>query len=547
MEIQKFRDPDFIPNDEFCDMIDENNGDLNMLKFSSDGMITVIHLLDSSKLEYFIDNIKQTSNKFLKLAYFEYIKTSLVQDYHKLLNQFNLIPLYHEVALNILIQQNTRYDPSWLIIEFIKLAHRAKIPNQEMFDKIGEVLRLVINQDRNPRWILKKFINLEGRILKSAKIPDSVYEAIDYWVDEKFNGNITVDIPYTDDIIAFYKKMGMYEQIKSKKSIFCNKYLHFYQAEVDNEKWNEKRMDAMVQKHHFLIFKLEVIHKYNPENLDLINEVKLELGGISKLIPNLNEGGVLISGGGKIPGSKIDNFLNHFKNDSLEEIINKTIKFDYFLPEIPPNVSSSTGWLPTTYFAGTFVKKFSAGGQSNESGSSDIILKSAGYEVERDFKLFLFQELTKKFDKKDIKKTILAPINKSVIINQVSKKMFQDALQAYFDENYFTSIQTCIFQIESILKEICLDNSIEIIAIDDDRERQRTMKPLMQKLKEIVNKKTLTFINWLLLNEGEMFPKNYRHEIAHGLGTLDQYSEIYVKKNALSLILIYLSLSKYGD
>ena len=60
----------------------------------------------------------------------------------------------------------------------------------------------------------------------------------------------------------------------------------------------------------------------------------------------------------------------------------------------------------------------------------------------------------------DIKKTILAPINKSVIINQVSKKMFQDALQAYFDENYFTSIQTCIFQIESILKEICLDTNL---------------------------------------------------------------------------------------
>ncbi len=72
------------------------------------------------------------------------------------------------------------------------------------------------------------------------------------------------------------------------------------------------------------------------------------------------------------------------------------------------------------------------------------------------------------------------------------------------------------------------------------------MKPMIAKLNKIVNVKTLTFINWLLLSEGEMFPKNYRHEIAHGLSKLAQFNEIYTKKNALSLILIYLSLSKYG-
>ena len=546
MEIQKFQDPDFIPDTNFCNMIDENNRDLNFLKESFDGRITIIHLLESSKVEYFINLITHSPNKFLKLAYFEYIKPNLKEDYHKILNRLNLIPLYYEVALNILIQHNSRYDPCWLIVEFIKLAHRAKIPNQEMFDKTGEILGLIINQNRDPRWILKNFIDLEGGILKSANIPDSVYEAIDFWGDKKFYGNITVDIPFTDEIITFYEKLGMSEQIKKKKFIFCSKYLHFYQTKVENEEWNDKSMDSMVKKRHFLNFKLEVIQKYCSDKNGLLNEIKLEIGRISKSIPNLNDGSVLISGGGKISRNEINRLLDPFKDDSLEEIIRKTIKFDLFLPDIPLDVSSITGVFPTTYFAGTFVKKYSAGKQLNEAGSSDIVLKSASYELERDFKLFLFKKLLKKFDKNDLKIAILTPINNSVVINEVSKKMFHNALNAYFDEKYFISIHTSIFQIESILREICLKNSIEITVIEEDKERQRTMKPMIAKLNKIVNVKTLTFINWLLLSEGEMFPKNYRHEIAHGLSKLAQFSEIYTKKNALSLILIYLSLSKYG-
>ncbi len=160
--------------------------------------------------------------------------------------------------------------------------------------------------------------------------------------------------------------------------------------------------------------------------------------------------------------------------------------------------------------------------------------------------MFLFQRLTDKFDKDELFKTIISQVQNSEVINEMSIRMFQRSLKSYFNENYFDCIQSCVFQIESILREICIKNKIEAISIEEIKERYKTIGSLILKLREIVNERILIFIEWLLLDEEDQISKNYRNVIAHGLDSINQFNDIYTKANALSILLIYLSLSKYG-
>lgn len=543
-KVSKFNDPDFIPDDDFCDDINDDDPCLNMLKSTIDGVICFLH---SEKKEYYIKLIENSKNDFLKLVYFEYIKKGLSEEsYYKTLNKCHLIPLYFKVAMNILRLENKRYKPRWLIEEYIKFSHKVKIQNKEMFDNIGKILQLVLEKLKDPSGILKAFINLDGRVLRSASIPNSVYNAIDYWVDEVFYGNVTTDISFTDNILTFYRKLNMTDEIKTKKNIFATKYLDFFKKKVDNEEWEEDNMRSLVLKRHFLGEKLQIIQKYCSDRDDLRNEVRYEINRINKLIPKHNNGSILISGGGKISNNIIEKSLEPFKNDSLEQVVKKTIHSDYFLPDTPREVGSSTGFIPTTYFSEGNVKKFDGGIQISPNGTSDILGKWVNYEGDWNFRLFLFQRLTDKFDKDDLFALILSPIQNSGIINKVSKRMFKRSLKSYFNENYLDCIQISIFQIESVLREICNKNIIETISIKKNKETQRSITPLILKLKDIVNEKTLIFIEWFLSDEEGKISKNYRNIIAHGLDSIDQFNDIYSKKNALSIILIYLSLSKYG-
>ena len=113
--------------------------------------------------------------------------------------------------------------------------------------------------------------------------------------------------------------------------------------------------------------------------------------------------------------------------------------------------------------------------------------KWVNYERDWNFLLFLFQRLTDKFDKDNLFTIIFSPIQYSNAINEVSKRMFQRGLKSYFKENYFYCIRSCVFQIESVLREICTKNNLETISIEETKERQKTIRSLIPKLKKIVN------------------------------------------------------------
>lgn len=91
-----------------------------------------------------------------------------------------------------------------------------------MFDNVGKILQLVLEMQKDPSGILKTFIKLDGNVLRRASIPNSVFNAIDYWVDEIFYGNVSTDLRFTDNILIFYKKINKDDEIKEKKYLIAN-------------------------------------------------------------------------------------------------------------------------------------------------------------------------------------------------------------------------------------------------------------------------------------------------------------------------------------
>jgi hypothetical protein len=183
----------------------------------------------------------------------------------------------------------------------------------------------------------------------------------------------------------------MNDEIKTKKSIFCMKYLNFYKKEVEKEDWDEGNMYSLGIKRNFLEIKLQILQKYCSDREDLCNDVRYEINRINKLIPECNNGSILLSGGGKISNNQIEKILEPFKNDSLEQVIKKAVQSDCFLPSIPEEISNITGFFPTIYFSNGNVKKFDGGKQINSYGASDILEKWGIYERDWHFLLFLFQ------------------------------------------------------------------------------------------------------------------------------------------------------------
>ena len=367
-----------------------------MLKDTVDGRL-LFRICPNDKINFYKDLISQTTNKFLKLAFFEYIKNSILDsDRFQLLHMEGLIPLYFEVALNIIIRENARYRPMHLIKEYLNLSHKVNIPNQEMFDNVGLILKKIKSQQekthiKDIEFILEYFIDKNKRVLSSATIPLEIYKTIDYWVNHLFNGNFTMDLQFTAKIIDFYKKLDMLDDLNDKREVFASKYMEFYDDKISDTQWNEKNMQSMANKHHFLNEKLKIIQAYCPERTDRKNDVKIEIERIGKIIPDCREGCAKISKQIKVDFKP---FLEEFKDDTLEEFIKKTVIYDYFIPldSPPPNSTNYnlTQYIPTKYYDKDSAKTV----QQPEKWYS--------YLFAWDFKLRLFQKIIERFDKNEL-------------------------------------------------------------------------------------------------------------------------------------------------
>ncbi|MBA7483784.1 hypothetical protein ES707_19301 [subsurface metagenome] len=546
----EFNDSDFIPDDSFCESIDDNSP-LIVLKYNFDGMICNCHF--GKKETEYLELTKQTNNKFLKLVFFECLKSSIsIGEQNKILNSEGLIPIFYKVAVNIVKKRNRRYRPMWLAKEFINLAHKSrnpKISNQEMFDNMGKILTLIITDQykthiQDISYILNDFLGLKKSILLSATIPEDIFSTIDYWINDIFDGNLSkYDITkhLLDKIFDFYEKVNI--DINSRKEIIFKRYKQFFDDKVDDGILDINNIQSIHSHKLFTNSILDITQKFcvNEEiKGKLVNDLKAKYEELNRNAPIAMKRLPMIKSSYSISVKEIENALKPFKNDTIQEFMQKIVINDYFIPDIP-DVSNEdlgiTSLFPTIVYDDA-TRKYDAG--------DPIIMRTFYYKMKSTKFLIYLKHKLRDYDKYEFLGNVYAFIHLSDLIDELSKRIFRTSLEHYGRGDFFHCIQTGIFQIERILRALCEKNGILNLYKGEKKEIPKGLDYMIGKLKEknVLSDKILFFIGWLFSGSSEIIPENIRNKIAHGISDVDQFKAVYTENNALSIILIYLSLSK---
>ena len=548
----EFNDSDFIPDDSFCEAIDDNSP-LIILKYTFDGMICNCHFC-KKETEY-LELIKQTNNNFLKLVFFECLKSNIpIAEQNRILNSEGLIPIFYKVAVNIVKQKSRRYRPMWLIKEYIKLAHKSRNPeisNLEMFVNVGNILTLIIADQEKTfsqdiSYILKDFLGLKKGVLTSATIPEGILRAIDYWINQIFVGNLSkydITKQLLENIFDFYEKVNIDIDMNSRKEIIFTRYKQFYDDKIDVSIIDINNIKSIYPHKVFTNLMVEITQKYcvNEEiRGKLVNDLKKKYEELNRNAPTAMKNLPLIKGEYSISVEEIENALKTFEKDTLQEFLEKVVINDCFIPDIP-DISNEdigiTSILPTIVYDD--VTRYYGAGEP-------IIMRTFYYKMNVMKSLTYLEHKLRDYDKYEFLGSVYAFIHFSDLIDELSKGMFHTSLEHYGRGDFFHCIQTSIFQIERILRVLCEKNGILNLYKYENRTVPKGLEHMIGELREqnILSKKILFFIGWLLSGFSEIIPENIRNKIAHGINDIDQFKAIYTKHNALSIFLIYLSLSK---
>ncbi|KKL21409.1 hypothetical protein LCGC14_2445750, partial [marine sediment metagenome] len=515
------------------------------------GMICNSHF--SKRETGYLKLIKQTNNKFLKLVFFECLKSSIpIPDQNRILNSEGLIHIFYKVAVNIVKQRNRKYRPMHLVKEYIKLAHKSrnpKIANQEMFENVGNILTLIIADQNKTHtqdisYILKDFLGLKKSILTFEAIPDDIFTAIDYWINDVFDGNLSeyyIAKHLLDKIFDFYEKVNKDIDMNSRKEIIFTRYKQFYDDKVDYGTLDIKNILSIESHKRFVDILLEITQRYcmNEEMKDkLVNELKGKYEDLHKNAPIAMKNLPPIKGRSSISVKEMENALKIFENDTIREFIQKIVDNNYFIPDIP-DVSNKdhriTSFFPTIVHDDDVTRNYDAG---------DPIMKTFYYKNKIIKCLIHLEQKLKDYDEFEFLGNVYAFIHFSDLIDGVSKAMFREGLGHYGRRDYFHCIQTILFQIECILRDLCKKSGILTLYKDENKTVPKGLDYMLGELREerVLSDKILNFIEWLMSGSSEIIiSENIRNKIAHGISDLDQFKAIYTKYNALSIILIYLS------
>lgn len=549
--LEEFNDADFIPDDLFCNAIDDSSPFI-ILKYTFDGWICNCHF-GKNETDY-LELMRQTKNKFLKLVYFDCLKsTILIGEQKRILNSEGLIPIFYEVAVNIIKRRNPRYRPMWLVKEYTNRGLKSKNPeisNREIFENVGNILKMIITDQHKTHlddiyFILKYFLGLKKKILRRETIPDNIFKAIEYWVNDVSDGNLSLyDItsPLLEKIANFYELVNI--DIKANKEIVFKRYKQFYDEKVDEDILNIDNIQSIHSHKRFTKYMLDITQKYCVNEVikdNLIDSLKKKYERLNRNIPIAMKNLPLIEGSNTISIQEIERALRPFENDTLPEFLQKIIIKDYFIPDIPAissEVYGVTGFLPTISHDEEVTRYYDAG--------NPIIMRTFSYKSNLMHNLVYLNHKLKEYEKYEFLGSTYAFIHLSHMITDLSKKMFHLSLEHYGRGDYFLSIQISIFQIEHILRTLCEKKGILNLYKDEKKELSKGLEPMIRELREekVLSEKVLFFIEWFLIGSSEIMSENIRNKIAHGISNLDQFNEIYTKHNALSIILIYLSLSK---
>lgn len=347
-----------------------------------------------------------------------------------------------------------------------------------------------------------------------------------------------------DKIFGFYENLDVKIDKNSKKDFIFKKYKQFYDDKLKVLYIDINNIQSVEPHKNFIKQMVEITQKYcmNEKIKDkLVYSLKAEYEELHRNTLNAIENLPLIKGSNIIPNEEIENALKPFKKDTIQEFLKKIVNNNYFIPDIPDLSNDELGitrFIPTVVYDDNSKRDYKYG--------EPIIENDFYYQLKVMKNLVYFEHKLKEYEIHEFQGNIYAVIHFSELIDELTKKMFQISLEHYGRGNYFHSIQTIIFQIERILRDLREENGILNLFEDKNKTVPKGLEYLIGQLREkkVLSMKILYFIEWLLAGSHEIITKNIRNKIAHGINNLKQFKTIYTKKNALAIILIYLSLSK---
>jgi len=464
----------------------------------------------------------------------------------------DLLSLYYEVALLLVKKKMRRYWPMHLIIDYINQAHPT-ITNHKMFNDVGTILSLIIKDEKHTHvqdvsFILKHFLGLKEKILKSAIIPKNIINTIDFYIFNLFDGNLShyeLDKTLLERIFEFYENLEVQIDKDQRKMVIYTKYRQFFDEKLSDINMDLNLIQSTYSYKRFTEFMLEITQKYclTPEKQTLIATLTNKIEELHRnscvAIQNAPE----IRSSVEITDTQIQAVLKQFENDALQEFLLKVINSEYFLPKIPEHLdlnrsSGVTCFIPTIIYDDNISRNFPAG----HPFENDNYYKFTAMEH-----LLYFEMKLEEYKSHEVLGGIYAFIHMSPLIDLITRKLFQTCLVHYHQGDYFHCIQCVVFQIEHILRKFSERSEIPHLFHNKKKTIPKGLDYLIPKLKEkqVLSAKLLYFIEWFLCGSEDRITENIRNKIAHGITSIDQFRNIYTKKNALALILIFLCLSKY--
>ncbi len=288
---------------------------------------------------------------------------------------------------------------------------------------------------------------------------------------------------------------------------------------------------------------LEITQKYcvNEEIKDkLIYELKAKYEELNRNVPTALTNLPLIKGRYSYSVEEIEETLKPFENDTIEEFMHKIVINECFIPDIPDISNEDYGiasYIPTIVYDDV-TRNYNAG--------DPIMMRTFHYKTNVMKCLNNLRHKLRDYEKYEFLGHAYSIIHFSDLIDELSKRIFITSLEYYGRGDYFHCILTSIFQIERILRALCIKNKILNLYKDENKIVPKGLEYMIGELKakKVLSTKFLFFLEWLLSGSSEIIPENIRNKIAHGLSDVDQFKAIYTENNALSIILIYLYLSK---
>lgn len=253
-----------------------------------------------------------------------------------------------------------------------------------------------------------------------------------------------------------------------------------------------------------------------------------------------------ISADVEIPRAQIDSYLNFYRNHSSDEIISLIAADPNLIPSYEKTKQSVITQMqnhallrlfPTSLMKGNIcIKRLY---EEEEKLDYEIIRSfESGYKLTA---ILFLKEIFVLLEKQDSDYT--AAIEKYLsesLISQERQEIIKHGLRAFAAKDYVSCAHVLVFQIEGTLRDFLGLLGLPTFVYRNNEMRERLLSDIISALTQVegINKDFLKFIEIYLC---DIRGTNYRNDIAHGLLTINAFTQ----ENCLLLLFILIKFASY--